>query len=214
MWEIITIAAMIVCCLLAVVLTAVRLPGTWLIVTVAIAYGWWADWQRVEIVIAWLLLGLAVIGEALELLTSVLTAKRAGATRQAAWGGLAGGLLGMFFLSFLVPVPVVGTMIGALVGCFAGAALAELWMRREIGQGAKVGFFSAIGFALGAAAKIAIALVMSGILLTSVVCSGPASVDGLNEVSGVGRSQMWNRPLSPSPDQLDKRPAGPVRLLS
>lgn len=185
MWEIITIVLMILCCVLAVVMTAVRLPGTWLIAVVAIAYGWWADWQRVGVMIVAVLLGLALIGEAAELLTSVFTAKKAGATRQAAWGGLVGGLLGMFLLSFLVPVPFIGTMIGALVGCFAGAMLAELWVRRGVTQGVRVGLFSAMGFALGAAMKIAIALVMSGILLTSVVCSDPAPVNVLDEVSFV-----------------------------
>ncbi len=183
MWEaIITIAAMILCCL-GVLLTAVRLPGTWLIAVVAIAYGWWAEWQPVGVVIVAVLLGLALIGEAAELLTSVFTAKKAGATRQAAWGGLVGGLLGMFLLSFLVPVPLVGTMIGALVGCFAGATLTELWVRKGVTQGVRVGLFSAMGFALGAAMKIAIALVMTGILLTSVVCSDPAPANVPDEVS-------------------------------
>lgn len=183
MWDVVAIVVLVVCCLLAVVMTAVRLPGTWLIVVAAIVYGWWADWRPVGLILVAVLVGLGLVGEGVELLASVFTAKRAGATRQAAWGGLLGGLLGMFFLSFLVPVPLVGTMIGALLGCFAGATLAELWMRKEVTQGAKVGFFSAVGFALGAAAKIAIALVMSGILLTSAVCSKPHPIDDALEAS-------------------------------
>ncbi len=134
------------------------------------------------------LCGLALIGEAVELLTSVFTAKKAGASRQAAWGGLAGGLAGMILLSFLVPVPLLGTLVGALLGCFLGATLAELAMRKKLTHGTKVGFFSALGFALGAAAKVAIALAMSAVLLTSVVCSKPPSTSLGDEPSLVAPS--------------------------
>jgi len=77
----------------------------------------------------------------------------------------------MFLLS--LPVPVIGTIIGGVLGCFAGAMIAELSVRKEVGQGAKVGLFSAAGLVLGAVAKLAIALVLAGVLLTSVVCSQP-----------------------------------------
>ena len=89
----------------------------------------------------------------------------------------------MLLLSFLIPVPLVGTMVGALLGCFIGAALIELAMRKKLTQGTRVGFFSALGFALGVAAKVAIALAMSAILLTSVVCYEPASTDLGDEAS-------------------------------
>ncbi len=47
-------------------------------------------------------------------------------------------------------------------------------MRKKLTQGAKVGLFSALGFVLGMATKIALGLVMSGLVLTSVVCAPPA----------------------------------------
>jgi len=99
----------------------------------------------------------------------VFTARRAGGSRQAAWGGMIGGIVGMLSLSFLVPIPIVGTMIGALVGCFAGATIVELAVRKRLAQGTRVGLFAAMGFALGTAAKVAVALVMSGLLVTSVI---------------------------------------------
>ncbi|UCC31200.1 MAG: DUF456 domain-containing protein [Phycisphaerales bacterium] len=188
MWEIITIIGLVLCCCLAVALTALRLPGTWLLIAIMLGYGWLSDWRGVGLLMVAVLCGLALIGEAVELLASVFTAKKAGASRQAAWGGLAGGLVGMIFLSFLIPVPLVGTLVGALLGCFLGAALAELAMRKKLAQGTKVGFFSALGFALGAAAKVAIALAMSAVLLTSVVCSEPPSGNLGDEPSLVGPS--------------------------
>lgn len=173
---ILTIVGVLLACLAGVLMTVVRLPGTWLIVAVAVGVGWWSDWQRVALWLIAILITVAVVGEVLELLSSVLMARRAGASRQAAWGGLIGGIVGMFLLSFLVPIPVIGTMVGALLGCFLGATLAELSVRGQLGQGTRVGFFSALGFVLGTVTKMAIALVMSGLLLTSAVCSGSTAL--------------------------------------
>jgi uncharacterized protein YqgC (DUF456 family) len=111
------------------------------------------------------------MGEVIELLTSVLTARKAGASRRAGWGGLIGGIVGMFLFS--IPVPIIGTIVGALVGCFVGAMIAELSVRNELGQGAKVGMFSAAGFVLGMVAKLALALVMAGVLVSSLIWSDP-----------------------------------------
>ena len=168
------IAALSVSCVVGVLLTALRLPGAWWIVVTAVGYGWWSDWQRVGLIFVGLLAGIALIGEAIELFSSVLIARKAGASDRAAWGSLIGGFLGMLFLSFLVPIPFVGSIVGAIVGCFLGAALAELSVRQQLSQGTKVGLFSAMGFAFGMAAKVAIAMVMTGLLLTVVVCTPTA----------------------------------------
>ena len=176
MWETVAIVGLILCCLLGVLITIARLPGTWLIVAAAFGNGWLVQWQEISPAIVAVLAGLAVIGEAAEVIMSALAARKAGASRGAAWGGLLGGILGMFFLSSMLslPFPVVGTVIGAiagaLAGCFAGAMLVELAIRKKLAQGTKVGLFSALGFVVGMVTKIALALVMSGLVLTSVVC--------------------------------------------
>ncbi len=150
-------------CLVSVVATAVRLPGTWAIVAGAILYGWLTDWEQVGGVLIGILVGLAVFGELLELGMSAVTARQAGASRRAAWGALIGGFVGMFIFS--LPMPLIGTMFGALVGCFAGALIAEFTVKGEFVQGAKVGTFSAIGFILGIVSKIALAMIMSTALV-------------------------------------------------
>lgn len=171
--EILVISLLVLACLVGVAMTAVRLPGTWLIVAGAAGYAWGEGWPRASLTVLGILTGIALLGEGIEVLASVVTARRAGASRKAAWGGMIGGILGMIFLSFLVPIPIVGTMIGALVGCFAGAALVEMSVRRDMSHGTKVGFFAAMGFVFGAVAKIVVALVMSGILLTAVIGTEP-----------------------------------------
>ncbi|MBI4717615.1 MAG: DUF456 domain-containing protein [Planctomycetes bacterium] len=167
------IAALLCACLAGVLLTCIRLPGTWVIVAAAAGFGWWDGWQKLTGLTLAILVGAAAAAEVVEMMMSVVVARRAGASRQAAWGGLLGGIAGMLLLT--VPIPVVGTIVGAVVGCFAGAMLAELYVRREVAHGARVGFFSAIGLALGAAGKLAIALAMAGLVVASLLWSGKSS---------------------------------------
>lgn len=173
MHDIVVIGLLVLACLVGVAMTAIRLPGTWLIVLSAAGYAWSEGWPRTSLTLLGILTGIALLGEGVELLASIMTARRAGASRKAAWGGMLGGILGMVFLSFIVPIPIVGTMIGALVGCFTGATLVEISARKDMFRGTKVGFFAAMGFVLGAVAKIVVALAMSGILLSAATGTEP-----------------------------------------
>jgi uncharacterized protein YqgC (DUF456 family) len=161
------IVALIIVCLVAILLTVIRMPGTWLIVVAALIFAWLTGWERMPPAWIGLLAGIALLGEGVELLASVITARRAGATKQAAWGGLIGGFLGMLVLS--PPLLIIGTFLGAILGCFLGAAVAEMWMRNHVRQGARVGFFSAVGFVIGAATKIGLAMAMAGITIIRVL---------------------------------------------
>ena len=185
MLDIAIIAGLGLCCLAGVLLTALRLPGTWLILVTALVYGWWTDFAEVGWVMIGALIGVALLGEAIELLASIFTARKAGASRQAAWGGLLGGILGMIFLSIPIFIPPIGTIFGALIGCFLGAAIAEYAVRKKLAQGAKVGFFSALGFILGTATKTALALLMAAVLLTTVLWPRAETTPVQSEVSVV-----------------------------
>jgi len=167
MWDTIILILLTLWCLLSIAATMVRLPGTWAILLAAIAFAWWSAWEPLGPWTLVILAVVAIVGEVLEFASSVLTARRAGATKQATWGALLGGILGAFFLSFLVPVPLVGTVAGALAGCFLGAVLAELAVHQRIGQSTRVGVFSAIGFGLGLIVKVGLAIAMSGVVLVS-----------------------------------------------
>lgn len=160
--ELLEITPWLLLTLLALILTTLRLPGGWLIVAEAIGYGWWTDWDRVGWLFVGVMAALALLGELLELATSVLAARKVGASQRAAWGGFFGGFLGMIFLSFLVPIPVVGTLCGAVMGCFIGAMIGELTAKSELAQGARVGLFSAMGFVLGTVAKLVVTFMMAG----------------------------------------------------
>jgi hypothetical protein len=165
------VAVVVVVCLVSVVMAALRLPGTWLIVATAGVFGWATGWNSISGGTIILLTIAAVVAELAELLASAVTVRHAGASRRASWGSLIGGFLGMIFLSFLVPIPLLGTIVGALLGCIAGAVIAEMSTGRALDQGTKVGMFSALGFALGSAAKTAIAVAMCGIVLIAILFS-------------------------------------------
>jgi|CXWL01.1.fsa_nt_gi uncharacterized protein YqgC (DUF456 family) len=154
-------------CGTGVVLSAVRLPGIWLMVGGAALLGWLTQWELVGLTALLWICGLAILAEVLEFLMSAMITRRAGGSRKAAWGALIGGFVGLLFLS--IPLPIIGSVIGALLGCFLGAAIGELSVRGSIKHGTRVGVSAAIGFALGTATKVALAFLISIIAVTSVI---------------------------------------------
>jgi uncharacterized protein YqgC (DUF456 family) len=147
-------------CLGGICLSALQLPGNWLILLAAIGYDAWYHWQPFGP--KWLIaLGLiALAGEAAEFFSSAVAARRAGATRRAGLGALAGGILGM--LIFSIPVPIVGTIAGGMIGCFIGAVVAEMTAHDDVSRSMKVGLFATIGRVIGLVAKLAATMAMAG----------------------------------------------------
>lgn len=154
--------------LVALGLTALQLPGNWLIVACTALAAWLqpggqrfnVSWEIVAVV-----LGLAVVGEVIELATGAVVAKKQGASRRAVllsvFGGVLGSLLGASVGSV---VPVLGTLIGVLAGgaagAFAGAYIGESWKGRTEEQAIAVGQAVAIGRVLGMLGKVIIGVVM------------------------------------------------------
>jgi hypothetical protein len=152
-------------------LTAVGLPGTWVMLCLAVivelvdgtylsgssptTFSWWAIGGCAA---------LAVIGEVIEFATGAVGAKAGGASRRGMWGALIGGFLGAIVLTPIIPIPVVGTLLGALFGTFLGALVAERSHRdpEDNAKGLKAELKAAsgatIGRLLGTVAKTAIAM--------------------------------------------------------
>ncbi|MFQ5462882.1 MAG: DUF456 domain-containing protein [Phycisphaerae bacterium] len=171
--EYVVLGGLALWCLVGVLLTVVRMPGTWAIIAGAALHGWWTQWSS----IGWLTLGLliaaAVVAEIIEFLASSVVAKGAGASRRAAVGGFLGAFFGMFMLSFLVPIPLVGTVIGAIAGCFLGALIGELSAQSKLEKVARVGAFSAVGLVIGMVTKMAISAAMAGVVLFAAFTTTP-----------------------------------------
>ena len=167
--DVVLIVILLFVCALGMLLAVLQLPGTWLIVAGATGYALYYDWQRIGMYAVIAGAVVAVLAEAGETLSGLVAAKRAGASRRAAWYGLFGGLAGALLLT--VPVPLVGTIVGAVIGCFVGAFLAEMQEGRSLQAGARSGTYSAIGRALGSVLKILAALIISGVTLVTAIAS-------------------------------------------
>lgn len=113
----------------------------------------WADgFQRIGVwtlVVLGLLLAISIV---VDVLASILGAKRVGASNKALFGAGLGGFVGIFF-----GIP------GLLAGPFVGAAIGEMAHGREWRDASKVGFGTWVGLALGAALKLALAFSMLAI---------------------------------------------------
>lgn len=102
-----------------------------------------------------ILLGvLVVISLLVDLLSSLLGAKKAGASRIAIVGAAIGTVAGLFFMPW-----------GILLGPFIGALSGELWHGRHLGKAAKVGLGTWLGLLSGTVLKLALAFAMLGVFV-------------------------------------------------
>ena len=95
------------------------------------------------------LAGLALLGMALDAVAGWLGARAYGASQQALWGALLGGLVGLFL-----------GLPGLLLGPLAGAVVGEWLARRDAWRAGQVGLATLLGLVLGMLAKIGCALAM------------------------------------------------------
>jgi uncharacterized protein YqgC (DUF456 family) len=156
------LAFILFCCILIIPL---GLPGTWLILGVAVGYaalthesiGW------VNIVIIGVM---AIVGEILEFMLAGRYARKYGGSKRAGWGAIIGGIVGAFAG---IPIPIIGSMIGAFVGAFAGALLFELAGGTRAGPAAKVATGALLGRVVAAAMKVGIGFVMAAWVIGAAI---------------------------------------------
>jgi uncharacterized protein YqgC (DUF456 family) len=133
------------------------LPGTILIFAGLLLAAWADGFQRVGIatLVVIGLLGAASYG--IDFIAAALGAQRAGASRRAMIGAALGTLLGL-------PLGLPGLILGPLVG----AVIGEFSVHRDFGRAGRAGAAAWIGFAIGAAVKIALAFMMVGLFLAAL----------------------------------------------
>jgi uncharacterized protein YqgC (DUF456 family) len=143
--------------LVGLVLIALGLPGLWVILLAILGYGWLTDFRTMGAGLVGLVLGLALLGEAVEAWVGFRFAQRYGGSSRAGWGALAGGLVGAIVG---VPVPLVGSVIGGFLGAFIGAVLFEYSRARHSEGAVKAGWGALLGRAAAAGVKMAVGVVM------------------------------------------------------
>jgi len=103
------------------ILSFLGIGGTFVVLLGALLYNLisWSfaiPWSTIAI-----LLGLAVLGEALEWIITAYGIKKK-ASKYAVIGSIAGAIIGAAVLSF---IPLIGTIIGLILGAMLGAFIAE-----------------------------------------------------------------------------------------
>lgn len=152
--------------ILAMILLVVGLAGTVYPVIPALpvmfAGAWMLAWAQDYVVLgtySLVILGVvAAVGFAMDFVASLLGAKYTGASKQALWGALIGGVVGAFF-------GIVGLIMAPLVG----AAMGEFYAKQDVLRAGKVGLGTFIGWIVGTVAKIGTALVMLIVILWQYV---------------------------------------------
>ena len=158
------------CCVAA---NMFMLPGNWLMVGTLCLFLLTAgttagpDWTTLLVVI-----GLAIVGEVLEIFTGAATAQKKGASRRALVLSLALSMIGSIAGSFVIPVPVVGPAVGAIAGAafgaFGGAWLGEAWKGTEVAARTEIGTAAMSGRMIGLLAKLAVGAAIFVVQLISL----------------------------------------------
>lgn len=142
--------ALIVIGLLGTVLPI--LPGLPVMFAGMLLAAWSDDFRHIGAGTLWVLGGLVLLSIAVDLLASIVGAKRVGASNKALWGAGLGGVVGIFF-----------GLPGLVAGPFFGAALGEMSHGKPWRDASRIGVGTWIGLAIGAILKIAIAFAMLGV---------------------------------------------------
>lgn len=130
------------------------LPGVPLVFAGLWLAAWIDGYMQVSGLTVAILGVLTVLAMAVDLLASVLGAKRVGASRQAIAGAAIGAVVGLV-VGFGLP--------GLIIGPFVGAVIGELMARGTMEQAARVGLGTWLGLLFGTIAKLALSLAMVGV---------------------------------------------------
>jgi len=135
------------------------LPGLPLVFAGMLLAAWAGDFEQVTGWTVAVLAVLTLLSLGIDLLATMMGAKRVGASKPALIGAVLGTFAGLFF-----------GPLGIFVGPFVGALLGELvWLRRvghrELGQATKVGLGTWLGIVVGTVLKLGVAFVMVGLFV-------------------------------------------------
>ena len=132
------------------------LPGVPFVFGGLLVAAWIGDFQRIGWPTLTILAVLTALAIAVDLLATLLGAKRVGASKLALLGAAVGSIVGIFF-----------GVVGIFIFPFVGAVIGELIARKEMGQAAKVGVATWLGLLFGALAKLSLALTMVCVFVIS-----------------------------------------------
>jgi uncharacterized protein YqgC (DUF456 family) len=134
------------------------IPGTPVVLITAVGHRIIFGETGASTLVLGILGGLAVVSIALDLLATVLGAKKFGSTWRGAVGAFVGGVIGLFF-----------ALPGIILGPFLGATLFEMLGDKEFKEAMRAGTGAVIGLLLGVVGKFVICVIMIGLFITNVI---------------------------------------------
>lgn len=138
----------------SIFLIPLGLPGLWIMVAVV---GLGTAMGHVAAGVLLLVVAVAAVAEALELLIVRRMSIRYGGSTRAFWGAVLGGFAGLFIGS---PIPVIGPVLVGILGSFAGAAAVAVWETRDARAAARVGWGVVLARVIAAFVKVSAAMVI------------------------------------------------------
>ena len=161
-----TIVGIILSVLIAVCVTWLGIPGTFLIAVAALIWGGLTDFHLITIGVILVLFGVSILLEITELLLGGLAARYCGASRRSAVCSIIGGILGTIIGAGVLFL--IGAFAGLLAGAYLGAFLSEAMSGKSISESNRV----ALGTVLGNVASKGIkstAVILMGIWIFTIV---------------------------------------------
>lgn len=146
-WQIIVAVLLIVVGIAGTVLP--MLPGVPLVFAGLLLAAWHGGFDQVGIVTMVIIGAIAAMAWAVDFFASVITAKKAGASKYALWGAAIGALVG-----------IAGGVAGLIIGPAIGAIIGELITHKDTTKATTVGIAAGLGFVLALAIKIVLVLTM------------------------------------------------------
>jgi uncharacterized protein YqgC (DUF456 family) len=160
----------IIVAIVGIGMTAIGLPGNWLLLFTALGYGYLENFVHMNTTVLLILLGALLLGELVEFVAGALGAKKEKASRgaivSAFIGGIAGGIIGTGVM------PGLGSIAGAVAGSFAAGYFAEYAATGNREKAGRVAKSIVIGQALGLIFKFAVAIGMVAFIISKLTWAG------------------------------------------
>jgi len=145
----------------------VGMPGTLMLVVIALVYAVATGFESVTWMTILVLLSLAAGGELIEFFSTASASAGPRPSRRVNLSAIAGSIIGSVLgLSLFFGL---GALLGALGGAFVGAALASASEGQDLHSTLGQGMAAARGRLLGFVAKVAIAVGMTVVLLSAAI---------------------------------------------
>jgi len=148
-------------CIILAVLVGIFLsflPGVPLIFLVIFLYAAWSKFQFISTTTLIILASLAILSTLLNYLSSILGAKKFGASAWGVFGALTGIIFGLLFFG----------IFGLIIGPVIGAILFELAVHKQLKASLKAGLGAFVGFTASIFFDLVLAIIMIALFIKKV----------------------------------------------